>query len=747
MKKRNLFLITLLFLFSLLYSQERGFKIIAKSSEGQIISLYKGSYALVIGVSDYESGWPDLPNAASDANAVGDLLASLGFEVTRLINPTESQLTEALKSFVFGPGQDSNNCLVIFFAGHGHTEKMAYGADMGYIVPKDAPLPFRDKAGFMQKAINMQTIEGYARSIQAKHALFLFDSCFSGAIFDMVRAVPAAIGYKTANPVRQFITAGGADEPVPDRSIFRGQLIEGLKGESDLNKDGYITGTELGEFLQEKVVNYSRNSQHPQYGKIRDPNLDKGDFVFVLENAKLVEAAETQLPPKPPETSGLDLASMKKAEEERAKIEGQWQAWQEKMKSDFDELERLERGTGLEPEQKKALWQKYLETYNADNPFSSEDEQMRQRAAQLIKELSKVEAKVQERVSLRSNANSMDANEVKAMLTTRGFFDRDWNESGGFSNSFESRVINGDKVLLDDATSLMWHQSGSENELSYNEAKKWVDELNSRGYAGYHDWRLPTLEEGASLLESTKMNHDLYIDPRFSANQRWIWTSDMVAGILGRVWVIFFYGGYVHWDNVDYIYYVRPVRSGQELTKVEIPAGASVSLRSSAQSLNKGEVGAMLKKYNFFSLQYDWNKEFCNPSGDFSNSYESKVINGDKVVLDHATGLMWHQSGSENMKYDGAKKWIDDLNRRGYAGYHDWRLPTLEEGASLLERKKMNGNLYIDPKFSANQQWIWTSDMIAGESGGVWVVGFGGGAVGWGSGNYYSCVRPVRSGQ
>jgi len=257
--------------------------------EGRVYKLYSGCYALVIGVSDYMTGWPKLPNAVRDAEAVGDLLSSLGFEVTRLMNPSESQMTQGLKDFIFGPGQDQNNCVVIFFAGHGHTEKMSYGADMGYIVPKDSPLPEKDKTGFMQKAVDMQTIDVYARRIQAKHALFLFDCCFSGAIFDMVRAVPAAISNKTVNPVRQFITAGGADEPVPDRSIFKEQLIEGLKGEADLNGDGYITGTELGEFLQEKVVNYSKDSQHPQYGKIRDPKLDKGDFVFVLINNLIIQ--------------------------------------------------------------------------------------------------------------------------------------------------------------------------------------------------------------------------------------------------------------------------------------------------------------------------------------------------------------------------------------------------------------------------------------------------------------------------
>ena len=34
-------------------------------------------------------------------------------------------------------------------------------------------------------------------------------------------------------------------------------------------------------YLDTSVVNYSNGAQHPQYGKIRHPKLDKGDFVFV----------------------------------------------------------------------------------------------------------------------------------------------------------------------------------------------------------------------------------------------------------------------------------------------------------------------------------------------------------------------------------------------------------------------------------------------------------------------------------
>jgi hypothetical protein len=260
----------------------RGLSVSLRVEDGKEIKLYDKSYALVIGVSDYARGWPKLPGVKNDIEAVARALERHGFQVTVVENPDSIQLDKAFKTFIDTYGMNVENRLLFYFAGHGHTVKQSYGEEMGYIVPADAPLPDRDAAGFRSKAMDMQQMELYARRIQSKHALFLFDSCFSGALFALSRAVPDAISYKTARPVRQFITSGSADEKVPDQSIFRHQFVEAIEGEADLNRDGYVTGTELGEFLQDKVVNYSKNVQHPQYGKLRNPNLDKGDFVFVL---------------------------------------------------------------------------------------------------------------------------------------------------------------------------------------------------------------------------------------------------------------------------------------------------------------------------------------------------------------------------------------------------------------------------------------------------------------------------------
>ena len=47
---------------------ERGVVVI-KDETGQAVQLYHGSYALLVGISDYTAGWSDLPDCAWGASA------------------------------------------------------------------------------------------------------------------------------------------------------------------------------------------------------------------------------------------------------------------------------------------------------------------------------------------------------------------------------------------------------------------------------------------------------------------------------------------------------------------------------------------------------------------------------------------------------------------------------------------------------------------------------------------------------
>ena len=174
---------------------------------------------------------------------------------------------------------------------------------------------------------------------------------------------------------------------------------------------------------------------------------------------------------------------------------------------------------------------------------------------------------------------------------------------------------------------------------------------------------------------------------------------------------------------------------------LQVVSPGTFLLRSKPMELSAVDVNEMIIRHAF----YDGNK---NPGGKgFSHKYRLQEINGDNVVFDEISRLMWQQSGSdERMKFKGTKKYIGKLNEKGFSGFNDWRLPTLEEAMSLVESEKKE--LYINPIFDIKQYWIWTVDQVKDERV-VWVVYFSSGICNWdyGYSYYYPYVRAVRSGQ
>jgi len=166
-------------------------------------------------------------------------------------------------------------------------------------------------------------------------------------------------------------------------------------------------------------------------------------------------------------------------------------------------------------------------------------------------------------ITIRSSFTDISVPQLQSIPNVVIDKEEDWGFWGHstISHQYDLKSIKADKVVIDHTTSLMWHQSGSEKYMNWKLAKRWVGQLNEKGYAGFKDWRLPTVEEGISLLEPDKKNDNLYIDHAFDIKQQWIWTGDKMSG-LEAAWVVAFYDSNVCWYSFTSRYhYVRPVRA------------------------------------------------------------------------------------------------------------------------------------------------------------------------------------------
>lgn len=276
-----------------LSAQDRGISIQVRTADrpdapvAETVKLYNSSHALVIGIDAYTGGWPPLHHAVSDAEAIAKELKERGFDVVFKQDLNAIELQRTFKEFFAIKGADPQARLFMWYAGHGHTIK-----GEGFLVPADAPQPISPE--FKLKAVHMRDFGGFMRLSDAKHVFAVFDSCFAGTIFDArSSAVPAAVTRATTLPVRQFLSSGDANQVVSDDGTFRKLFIRALRAQerSDANGDGYLTASEMGMYLFDRITNLTEQAQTPRSGKLRDPDLDRGDFVFLLPGAESPEKA------------------------------------------------------------------------------------------------------------------------------------------------------------------------------------------------------------------------------------------------------------------------------------------------------------------------------------------------------------------------------------------------------------------------------------------------------------------------
>jgi uncharacterized caspase-like protein len=247
----------------------------------ETIKLYGASHALVIGNDMYNGAWPRLSNAVKDARLVADALIDKGFDVTLKTNLKSRDLVEAFEEFFFELGRDPEARLFLWYAGHGYSER-----GEGYLVPIDAPDP-SDTSDFLRSSLSLRRMGEFVRGADARHILSVFDSCFAGTIFNVGRAKPPpTITRATTRLVRQFLTSGDAGQEVSDDGVFRKLFLRAIGSESDAdaNGDGFVAASELGLFITSEITNYSNGSQTPRNGKLNDPELNQGDFIFKLSS-------------------------------------------------------------------------------------------------------------------------------------------------------------------------------------------------------------------------------------------------------------------------------------------------------------------------------------------------------------------------------------------------------------------------------------------------------------------------------
>ena len=270
----NKFLLILLFAYGLAVSTK---------------DIYENSWALIIGIDKYQNV-QELDYAVKDAQSIRNILInSLDFSkdnITILKNEeaTKSRIIQEFSNIT--KQAEVNDRVLIFFAGHGETEDLPGGGEIGYLLPVDG-----DQSDLYVSAIEMNELQTISLRSKAKHILYLVDACYGGISTVGARGLDSEVTPNYLDKIlkyksRQIISAGGRDEQVIEKSewghsAFTKNLLSGLREwNADSDDDGFITADELGTYLRRQVPIDSENQQTPV--KRRFGN-DEGEFVFYKE--------------------------------------------------------------------------------------------------------------------------------------------------------------------------------------------------------------------------------------------------------------------------------------------------------------------------------------------------------------------------------------------------------------------------------------------------------------------------------
>ena len=230
---------------------------------------------------------------------------------------------------------------------------------------------------------------------------------------------------------------------------------------------------------------------------------------------------------------------------------------------------------------------------------------------------------------------------------------------------------NDDGTVTDLVTGLMWQQDMGEK-MTFEEAELAVVKVE---FAGYNDWRIPTLKELYSLIRFTGLNGGspessiLFINSGLF-DQPW---GDTGAGER--------YIDAQTWSATEYV--------GTTMNGDETVFGVNF-------------VDGRIKGYPVFRPGTSESNKmyFRMVRGNPSYGKNDFRDNSDSTISDLATGLMWQQAD------DGlARNWEDALEYAEsleLAGFSKWRLPNTKELHSLVDYMKapdVTGTPAIDGMF------------------------------------------------
>ncbi len=316
--------------------------------------------ALLVGVSEYQSGLPPLPSVLEDVGAMERVLqhpAIGGFDEVKVLRDLN---TQDLRIAIYNLFAERNpeDLVLFYFSGHGVKDQNrnlflatpeTIKSPRGLVVP-----PTAVAASYLQTQIN---------DSRSECEVIILDCCYSGAIARGLTAkdegevdIIAELGGKGRAILTSSTAVQSSFQQERALSIYTQYLVEGMEtGAADLDNDGRISTDELHQYASKKVQQASP-AMTPQFYPVEegykiflarspqdDPKLryrkeaqkraEKGEFTLV--GRRILDHLQIELGLSPEEAVTIEEEILRPYREFQQKLQEYEQAFREVVEQEY----------------------------------------------------------------------------------------------------------------------------------------------------------------------------------------------------------------------------------------------------------------------------------------------------------------------------------------------------------------------------------------------------------------------------
>jgi WD40 repeat protein len=253
-------------------------------------------YALVIGIQDFQNVRLDLKYSVADATAIAQLLQKRAaplfdkVNVEQLVTARTTTKAAIISALARYRSIEPGDVFVFYVASHGTVE----GADLAkreyFLIPSNVDA-VTDEA-IHRDALSEGELRQMIASIPATRKLLLLDTCHAGAMGDAMMVTTrgleelAAVKVLSGAVGSTVLSASTSDEEALEgqdgHGLFTWVLLQGMGGDADLRKHGYVNTFDLADYVDDEVPRVAEE----HFKRKQVPNLHNAGQSFQIVSSR-----------------------------------------------------------------------------------------------------------------------------------------------------------------------------------------------------------------------------------------------------------------------------------------------------------------------------------------------------------------------------------------------------------------------------------------------------------------------------